>query len=100
MYAELPISWTGSDCGIGLTPRGYYMCAVAGGIDRVFGFNRGRAHIPDDSDDMTDQMALFCRLCGHFGFAWPTRKKKVSPTWKKAYEKKKRELKNKDKETK
>ena len=24
------------DCGLGLTPSGYYMCAIAGGIDRIF----------------------------------------------------------------
>lgn len=26
-------------CGMGVTPYGYYPCAVAGGIDRIFGFN-------------------------------------------------------------
>ncbi len=27
-------------CGIGLTPYGYYHCAIAGGIDRIFGGTR------------------------------------------------------------
>jgi len=30
------------DCGLGLTPSGYYMCAVAGGIDRIYCYNLGR----------------------------------------------------------
>ena len=75
-----------SDCGLGLTPSGYYPCAVAGGIDRVFGFNLGRTHLPDHSDDMRDQMEVFCRFCGHFGFLWPTRRQKTSPSWQNAYQ--------------
>ena len=73
------------DCGLGLTPSGYYMCAVAGGIDRIFQYNMGRKKIPEVSDDLSDQMAVFCRLCGHFGFQWPTRKIKISKTWRLAY---------------
>lgn len=37
--------WVASYCGTGLTPYGYYPCAVAGGIDRVMGFNIGRKQI-------------------------------------------------------
>lgn len=73
------------DCGLGLTPSGYYVCAVAGGIDRVFGYDLGRKTLPPPSDTMTDQMEVFCRLCGHFGFAWPVKKQKISPTWQRAY---------------
>lgn len=75
------------DCGLGLTPSGYYMCAVAGGIDRIFGYQLGRQELPDSSDMFEDQMAAFCPLCGHFGFQWPTRKVKQSGTWKQAYAK-------------
>jgi hypothetical protein len=74
-----------SDCGLGLTPSGYYACAVAGAIDRVFGMNLGRKNIPASDDEMRDQMNVFCRLCGHFGFQWPTRRQKTSPSWKMAY---------------
>lgn len=74
-----------AECGLGVTPSGYYMCAVAGGIDRIFGYNLGRKSIPDESDLMSDQMDLFCRVCGHFGFQWPTRQTKVSKTWRSAY---------------
>jgi hypothetical protein len=73
------------DCGMGLTPLGYYPCSIAGGIDRVFGFDGARSHLPDLDDEMMDQLALFCRYCGHFGFAWPTRNTRLSPTWEAAY---------------
>lgn len=55
-----------SQCGIGLTPTGYYPCAVAGGIDRVVGHGRGRDRLPDGRDDMRDLMDRACRLCGRF----------------------------------
>lgn len=74
------------ECGLGVTPSGYYMCAIAGGIDRIFGYQLGRPAIPDRSDNLTDQMAIFCRLCGHFGFQWPTRRTIMSKTWQRAYE--------------
>jgi len=74
-----------SECGLGLTPSGYYMCAIAGGIDRIFQYHLGRECLPDQSDTMADQMSAFCRLCGHFGFQWPVRKEKISPSWQKAY---------------
>jgi hypothetical protein len=74
-----------ADCGLGLTPSGYYMCAVAGGIDRIFKYHLGRKNIPGPSDKMTDQMSAFCRLCGHFGFQWPVKSEKISPSWRKAY---------------
>ena len=73
------------ECGLGLTPSGYYMCAVAGGIDRIFGYQLGRNELPDDADTLSDQMSAFCRLCGHFGFQWPTRRTKRSETWRLAY---------------
>jgi len=54
-------------CGTGLTPYGYYVCPIAGGgIDRVFGFDKGRKELPDDDDQMLEQRLIFCSLCGHF----------------------------------
>ncbi|WP_286240959.1 radical SAM protein [Neptuniibacter halophilus] len=55
-----------STCGIGLTPQGYYPCAVAGGIDRVLGIKNGRKSLPSTNDEMRDLMAAACRLCGRF----------------------------------
>lgn len=74
-----------AECGMGLTPSGYYVCAVAGGIDRIFGYRLGRPSLPDASDTFEDQRAAFCPLCGHFGFQWPTRRPKQSLTWRRAY---------------
>jgi len=73
------------ECGLGLTPSGYYMCAIAGGIDRIYGYNLGRKKLPEESDLLSDQMSAFCRLCGHFGFQWPTRRSRQSKTWRMAY---------------
>jgi len=53
-------------CGIGLSVHGYYICAVAAAIDRIFGFDVGRKKLPDLQDNMIDQYRLFCGLCGHF----------------------------------
>jgi len=74
------------ECGLGVTPSGYYMCAVAGGIDRIFGFHLGRRTLPDKHERFYDQMVAFCRLCGHFGLQWPTRRQKQSKTWRMAYQ--------------
>lgn len=74
-----------AECGLGLTPGGYYVCAIAGGIDRILGFQTGRDRIPDTTDKMRDQTAAFCRFCGHFGFHLPSKKEKISRSWKKAY---------------
>jgi hypothetical protein len=79
--------WITEYCGTGLTPSGYYHCAIAGGIDRVFGFKLGRASIPDPSDPMHIEMSAICRLCGHFckqvGRNDP--KQRVTATWRRAY---------------
>lgn len=74
------------ECGLGLTPSGYYMCAIAGGIDRVYGYHLGRKELPPASDTLEDQMSALCKLCGHFGFQWPTRRTKLSKTWRSAYQ--------------
>ena len=55
------------DCGMGLTPFGYYPCAIAGGIDRVFGFDLGRKTFPAHDDRMREELRTFCGLCGLFG---------------------------------
>lgn len=55
-----------SECGMGLTPTGYYPCALAGGIDRISGDGLGVQSLPDDQDDMLPLAARFCRLCGRF----------------------------------
>jgi len=81
------------DCGMGLTPMGYYPCAVAGGIDRILGEGRGRIALPGDSDDMLAEVERLCRLCGRFraghfvprSLRPPLEDAPVSPTWKALY---------------
>jgi hypothetical protein len=76
-----------STCGIGLTPRGYYACAVAGGIDRVFELGLARDRLPADGDDLADQLDAFCRLCGHFKreLEEPVVAPVQSESWRRAY---------------
>lgn len=81
-------------CGMGLTPTGYYPCAVAGGIDRVTGLGRGRPSLPDCDDDMRDLMDRACRLCGRFrdgifvpyNFRPALNEQLTSPSWQRIYE--------------
>lgn len=83
-----------STCGMGLTPQGYYPCAVAGGIDRVLGLHRGRARLPPPEDEMRDLMDVACRLCGRFrdGHFVPEKLRpplltqQTSPSWRKIYD--------------
>ncbi len=82
-----------STCGIGLTPQGYYPCAIAGGIDRLLGLQRGRERLPSPTDEMRDLMDTACRLCGRFrdGHYVPEKlrppllKQETSPSWQKIY---------------
>ncbi|NUM32966.1 MAG: radical SAM protein [Candidatus Brocadiae bacterium] len=80
-------------CGMGLTPFGYYCCAIAGGIDRVVGYNIGHQELPDDDDPMQDHFEKFCPLCGRFTsghfIPWNFRKtlqeELISLSWQKIY---------------
>ncbi|MBK8979635.1 MAG: radical SAM protein [Planctomycetes bacterium] len=81
------------DCGMGLTPLGYYPCAVAGGIDRILGGKFGRQALPGDQDDLLAEASTLCRLCGRFrdGHFVPRvlrpalTTELVSPTWRRLY---------------
>ncbi|MCB1757119.1 MAG: radical SAM protein [Gammaproteobacteria bacterium] len=72
-------------CGVGLTPYGYYPCAVAGGIDRVFGKNAGTHDLNEAYGKMRGQLDEFCRLCGHFRASKSSRNQNKSKTWTLAY---------------
>jgi MoaA/NifB/PqqE/SkfB family radical SAM enzyme len=75
--------------GIGLTPFGYYPCALAGSIDRVFGFDLGMKQLPQEFTEFTDSFGIFCSICGHFKRSGevPLDRPVQSRTWRDAYEK-------------
>lgn len=81
-------------CGLGLTPQGYYPCAVAGGIDRVLNKKNGRQRLPARDDEMRDLMKNACGLCGRFRdghYVPPKLRPKIleqctSSTWEKIYQ--------------
>lgn len=79
--------WITEGLGMGLTPKGYYHCAIAGSIDRIYNFNLGRQSIPDPGDPLHDQFTALCALCGHFCIHAPTATPKdgVSKSWRNAY---------------
>jgi len=82
-----------STCGIGLTPQGYYPCAIAGGIDRVLGQQNGRQRLPGTEDEMRELMATACALCGRFRdghYVPPKLRRRIytqqtSPSWAQIY---------------
>ena len=53
-----------NECGIGLTPYGYYPCSIAGAIDRVVGYNKGVKKF--NINDIMSLTSIFCPLCGMF----------------------------------
>ena len=85
--------WITEECGVGLNVYGYYPCAVAGGIDRVFGEGTGRAELPSEGDALRDELRRACARCGHFRNGWwtppddraPVEGEPQSPTWRDAY---------------
>jgi hypothetical protein len=82
---------------LGLTRYGYYPHPICGGIDRVFGLDIGRKHLPDSSDGIQDHFTRLCGLCGFFRHALLSRTKgqhdpamiddqvRVSRAWELAY---------------
>jgi hypothetical protein len=76
-----------SFCGTALSHSGYYPCAVAAGIDRIFGWDLGRQCLPDDSDMMEDVLQKTCSHCGHFkrNLGSTVTEPVMSTTWVDAY---------------
>lgn len=59
--------WVTSYCGIGLTSRGYYACAVCGGIDRVLGNHNGAKIFSELTEEkLREHYNKFCKFCGNF----------------------------------
>ena len=58
--------WISQYCGIGLTPEGYFPCAVAGGIERIMKLGKGVQSLPDNDKSLKDMYSSYCQFCGHF----------------------------------
>lgn len=72
-------------CGIGVTPYGYYPCAVAGSIDRVMGKDVGTKELDNAYGNMREQLNDLCRYCGHFRISRSVTEVKKSKVWEIAY---------------
>lgn len=86
--------WVADECGMGLTPFGYYPCAVAGGIDRVFGFDLGLKQLPPERENFSDALEAFCSRCGMFKRLTepPLDRPVISRVWNEAYARYRNEL--------
>ena len=58
--------WISQYCGIGLTPFGYFPCAVSGGIERIFGFGNKIRYLPENGKLLKELYSVYCKYCGHF----------------------------------
>lgn len=84
------------DSGIGLTPYGYFHCAIAGGIERIINLGHGFETMPDHPWQFLEMMKDYCRFCGHFlSDAFMERSERidmeispetVSESWERAYD--------------
>ena len=72
-------------CGISLNHAGFYSCAVAGAIDRIFGLNQAIQDLGDVSEAaMVEKYQVFCRLCGYYRPIRENSRTLISPVWHKA----------------
>ena len=74
-------------CGISLNYRGFYPCAVAGAIDRIFGLDQAIESLDDVSEAaMIEKFQTFCRLCGYYRPIRESSQTLLSPAWRWAME--------------
>ena len=90
--------WVTTLCGIGFNARGYYACALCGGIDRILKTNSGYKELKDlTKEHIIAHYEKFCPYCGNYkdydinaGNVIPRSEKKpfenrVSVSWQKLY---------------
>lgn len=59
--------WVTCYCGIALTSRGYYACALCGGIDRVLKECNGVKSFTELTEEkLKEHFNKYCRLCGNY----------------------------------
>lgn len=72
-------------CGISFNYAGFYPCAVAGAIDRIFGFNQAIKSLADVSETaIVEKYQVFCRLCGYYRPIRENSQTMLSPAWQAA----------------
>jgi hypothetical protein len=72
-------------CGISMNHAGFYPCAIAGAIDRIFGLNEAITSLADVSEAaMIEKYQIFCRLCGYYRPIRENSQTLLSPAWQKA----------------
>jgi hypothetical protein len=77
-------------CGMALTRHGYYCCAQASCIDRVFGIDLGLKSLSSaTAAAMREQRARLCRYCGYYKYNYREDRsgtQETSPSWRDALE--------------
>lgn len=74
-----------SFCGLGMNYKGYFPCAIAGAINRIFGLNEEIVKLDDVTGSaMVDKYQVFCRLCGHYRPIRENSQTLLSPHWRDA----------------
>ena len=69
-------------CGISMNYRGFYPCAVAGAINRIFKLNHAIVDLSDVSEvTMIEAYQTFCRLCGYYRPIKENSQTLLSPAW-------------------
>lgn len=59
--------WVCRYCGLGFNGKGYYVCSVCAGIERVMGGHIGISRLQDITPDvLNEQKRRYCRYCGNF----------------------------------
>ena len=72
-------------CGISLNYKGFFPCAVAGAIDRVFGLGQAVKNLADVSEaTMIEKYQSFCRLCGYYRPIRESSQTLLSSAWRAA----------------
>jgi len=62
---------------------GFYPCAIAGAIDRIFGLREAIRNLADVSEAvMIEKYQIFCRLCGYYRPILENSRTLLSPTWR------------------
>jgi 4Fe-4S single cluster domain len=75
------------DCGVGYNYQGFYCCAIAGAIDRIYGLGLSVKAVKElDSARLSSSYNIFCSKCGHYLPIRENSQTHLSPSWKKALE--------------